>query len=368
MMLKGQLHRLLLVSVKGLGPSSVNQLISVFGSAREAINAGPEICAECINRPQLKPVLSHHWPGEGDTVRFEGRLKASGVTVIERGMSHYPRQLADVDGPRFLFVKGDFNILSYPLAAVVGTRSVRPDGIRLTHQVAAWCIGRGWTVVSGGAIGVDSAAHLESLRQHKPTVVILPAGLDHLVPRGHLKLFSQVIEKGGCLVSEYLPWTRPFRGGFLKRNRIISGISEYVVVVRAPLCSGALSTARWGKRQGRPVYIVPGEPNDTTVTGCLHLLTQGAYPLYSISCLPISRRGEAGDVEAESTEVAWDIPMVQSEDAKEILHLLIEGPLDVASLVNRLGRSVQSVTTHLMMLMLVNKVLFSPREGLYRAC
>jgi len=154
--------------------------------------------------------------------------------------------------------------------------------------VTHWLKERGWNTVSGGAIGVDTEVHRASLELGLTTIAVMPGGLEHVVPRSSTQLFKRIIESGGCLVSEHPPWREPRRELFVRRNRIISGMSTFTVVVRAPLRSGALSTARWAIKQGREVFVVPGSPDDPTAKGCLAAIKTGAKILTEVTDLPRS--------------------------------------------------------------------------------
>ena len=170
--------------------------------------------------------------------------------------------------------------------AIVGTRGSSEEGDALSGELAAaWVECGGW-VVSGGALGIDAAAHRGALAAGGRTLVVAGTGLGAPYPRGHRALFRR-IERDGAVVSEYAPTFPGSRWSFLERNRIIAGFAEAVVVVEAPPRSGALSTARFALKCGKKVLTVPGNSGRLRSEGALLLLSEGALPLRGPEDLPV---------------------------------------------------------------------------------
>lgn len=186
----------------------------------------------------------------------------------------WPSPLADLlDPPAALHIAGQLPPWPRPVA-IVGTRRADDEAIDFTHDLAAELARAGCTVVSGGALGIDAAAHEGALSVGGLTVAVLASGLRHAYPPEHAALFGR-IACAGALVSEVDDCT-PHRGRFLSRNRLIAAVAQAVVVVQAPRRSGALSTAACAKRLDRPVLAVPAAPWDVRGTGNLALLNAGA--------------------------------------------------------------------------------------------
>ena len=189
----------------------------------------------------------------------------------------YPARLKNIaDPPMVLYYKGtlpDFDGL--PVIGVVGTRKASLYGMTAAKRLG-YQIGRcGGMVVSGAASGIDSAAMQGALTADAPVVGILGCGVDVVYPPSNKGLFADT-ERHGCLISEFVPGTPPYKWNFPKRNRIISGISDGVLVVEAPEISGALITARQALEQGRDVFVVPGNIDVPTCAGSNALLRDGA--------------------------------------------------------------------------------------------
>ena len=197
--------------------------------------------------------------------------------TILRGEDGWPARLAGfADAPERLRVRGELGKSNERRVAIVGSRQADPYGVEVAAGMARDLALAGVCVVSGGAEGIDAAAHRGALDAGGRTIAVLGTGVDVAYPAGHRALFARILASGGALVSEYedgapaAPWTFP------RRNRIVSGMSEAVVVVRAGERSGALITAAWARRQERPVLAVPGDVREEGSAGPISLLRRGA--------------------------------------------------------------------------------------------
>ncbi len=196
--------------------------------------------------------------------------------TIRPGDGLYPGALARVaDRPAELRLVGS---LGRPTArvAIVGARLADEYGLDVARSLAAGLARAGVSIVSGGARGVDAAAHEGALEAGGHTVAVLGTGVDRVYPAGHRDLFERIVEAGGALLSELPDGTRAWKASFPRRNRIVSGMSDAVVVVRAGEKSGALITAEWARSQGVPLFAVPGDVRDELSAGPLGLLRRGA--------------------------------------------------------------------------------------------
>ena len=204
-------------------------------------------------------------------------IEKSGVSWITRYEQGYPYLLSGIPiPPAVLYYQGAPFDDSQLAVALVGSRQSNAYGIRVVKKLVPELVAHGCTIVSGGALGIDSAAHQETLAQGGKTIVILGSGLLRPFPASNKKLFAQVCEQGGTIVSAFPLTMEAFAGNFPARNRIISGLSRGCVVVQAAAKSGALITARYALEQGRDVFAVPGAIDDPLSAGCHALLRQGA--------------------------------------------------------------------------------------------
>ncbi|GAB3208194.1 DNA-processing protein DprA [Marinactinospora thermotolerans] len=198
-----------------------------------------------------------------------------GIRLVLPGEPEWPGQLDSLAGrrPVALWVRGtrDLRHCCLRSVAVVGSRAASAYGLHVAGEFAHGLAERGWTVVSGGAYGIDGAAHRGALATGGPTVVVLACGLDTDYPRGHANLFAAAAERG-VLVSEHPPGTTPTRHGFLVRNRLIAALTPGTVVVEAGLRSGAASTAKHARELCRMLMAVPGPVTSALSAGCHRLL------------------------------------------------------------------------------------------------
>jgi len=200
-----------------------------------------------------------------------------GVWTLRRGDRQWPEAWREVDEPPALLRgSGDRDALHRPTIAIVGTRLASARGKAVARRLAADLSRAGWSIVSGLARGIDAAAHEGALDADGVTVAVMATGVDRTYPAGHVGLRRR-IEGRGCVVTEASDGTAPLPFLFPRRNRLVSGLARGVIVVEAPLRSGAMSTAYHGLDQGREVFAVPGPVDVDGCRGCHHLLKQGAH-------------------------------------------------------------------------------------------
>ncbi len=198
----------------------------------------------------------------------------------------FPQLLKKIQGPpKQLFWTGnDLSLLmEQPRLAIVGSRKVSPYGKQVTLQLARELAGYGVVIVSGLALGVDALAHRGALEAGGKTIAVLPCSLDAIYPASHNALARQIVDNGGTLISEYAPDTPfLFKYNFVARNRLISGLSNAVLITEAAKRSGSLHTATFALEQGRDVLVVPGNIDSPTSVGTNNLIKIGATVVTSV--------------------------------------------------------------------------------------
>jgi DNA processing protein len=201
----------------------------------------------------------------------------NGYRLVGPGEPEWPTQLDDLGDARpvVLWLRGsaDLRFACLRSVSVVGSRAATAYGTHVGTELAADVAGRGWTVISGGAYGIDASAHRGALAVGGCTVAVLASGLSFGYPKGHDELFA-VIAGTGVMVSECPPERAPTRPGFLVRNRVIAALSRGTVVVEAALRSGAINTARHAHELNRPVMAVPGPVTSEQSAGCHELIRE----------------------------------------------------------------------------------------------
>jgi DNA processing protein len=229
--------------------------------------------SDAASIPRLERALPRWAARLGDMPQEPGldRWRRDGIRLVIPGDAEWPGQL-DVLGearPWALWVRGhaDLRFACLRSVSVVGTRAATGYGAHVCGELAITLAEAGWTIVSGGAFGIDGCAHRAALAAHGTTIVVLACGVDRDYPLGHGGLFRSVREQG-ALVSEWPPGRMPTKPGFLVRNRVIAALSRGTVVVEAALRSGALNTARHAHDLGRPLMAVPGPVTSAQSAGC----------------------------------------------------------------------------------------------------
>lgn len=181
--------------------------------------------------------------------------------------------------PQALYYIGTLPEKRQPTITIVGTRKPTKYGEEVTYKLAYELAKRGVTIVSGLALGVDGIAHRAALDAGGTTLAVLANGLSQITPRTHRQLGLDILAAGGAILSEYEPDIPPLQYRFLERNRLVSGLSDGVLITEAASRSGTLSTAARALEQGKEVFVVPGNITSPQSSGCNQLLRQGATPI-----------------------------------------------------------------------------------------
>lgn len=190
--------------------------------------------------------------------------------------AEYPPLLKEIQNrPETVFFKGKLPEKDELCIAIVGTRKATSDGKQTAKETAKKLSEMGFVIVSGLAFGIDAAAHEGAILGDGRTIAVLANGVDEIYPREHENLGNKILEKNGCICSEYPEGTPSLPHHFLERNRIISGLSIATIVIEAPMRSGAIATARNASEQGREVFIFPGARNNPNYKGSHNLIRNG---------------------------------------------------------------------------------------------
>ena len=262
--------------------SAYHKLISNFGTAGLAWNAKVEAWRQLgIHSTHLK---RHEQPEQTLTTidKIQQALLDGKYGLLFADQPDYPAQLLEIyDPPPLLFYRGDKARLQQAQIAIVGSRKPTAHAQKITFDMAQYLAQAGYIITSGLALGVDKRAHLGALAQSDTeyqgrTIGVMGTGIDVNYPNHHDKLFGQIIDQGGCIVSELLPHTQPHKHTFPRRNRLVAGLSLATIVTEATIQSGSLITARLAAEQDREVFSIPGSIHSTQSRGCHKLIKQGA--------------------------------------------------------------------------------------------
>ena len=310
-----------------------------------------------------------------DLSRHIKLIEKNNVNLIPLDSEFYPVSLKSIfDPPLILFVKGEILPQDYFSIAIVGTRLASFYGRTMAEKLSRELTEKGFTIVSGGARGIDTFSHQAALRAKGRTLVVLGCGLDIAYPPENRKLFEEIAEKG-AMISEFPLSTRPDKGNFPMRNRIISGLSLGVVVIEAPHKSGALITVTHANEQGREVFSVPGHADNFVSKGTNQLLREGAKLVENaddiIEELEPILKSKIKEFKANQPEPIQEkqIPLIKpqlSEEEARVYNLFSLGPLDFDDIIDKSQLPVSAASAVLMMLQLKKLVKQSPGKQFIR--
>jgi len=357
------LARALISQSSGFGPRTTGDLIEELDGNALSLFENPErvraIEVEGLGEKRTETLLENLRNWELDEARE--RLDKKSIGIISTADEAYPDSLAEIyEPPAVLFYRGDLETFDAMRLAVVGTRKGSEFGKNFTQRLTRSLTDIGITIVSGLAAGIDAAAHRGALNGAKnSTVGVLGTGVDVVYPKRNREL-HRATEQSGLLVSEYPPGTQPDGRHFPRRNRIISGMTSAVLVVQAPVRSGAIITADAALEQGREVYAVPGSVDNELHKGCHRLIKEGAGLVESpedvIDYLQV-------DGDFSSTEQTVEIDPV----AMEIFEEIHSRPMHLDELAESTGYDHGTCSKHLLDLENKGLVLGLPGQRYQRS-
>lgn len=263
--------------IDGVGPIRFNSLISHFGSAAAVLEAGADdlMSVRGISSEIAAKILS--WRKNSLYEKEISLAERAGVQIITRIDSAYPELLKEIpDAPICLYLRGTLDPKDKFMIGIVGSRRTTNYGRGMAEQLARSAVYAGWTVVSGLAFGIDAVAHRACIEANGKTIAVLGGGLARIFPQEHVALAKEIIAAGGGILSEFPMEFPPNKNSFPMRNRIISGLSQGVIVVEAGTNSGSLITAKFAIEQNRQLFAVPGQADQPQSRGTNKLIKEGA--------------------------------------------------------------------------------------------
>jgi DNA processing protein len=262
--------------IEHVGPVRVRQLLEHFGEAPAILRASKQQLLQVRGIGEDTAEAIANWEKTTDLSAELKRIADSGCRIVTQADPEYPELLRQIyDPPIVLYVKGELSLKDKNAVAMVGSRMTTHYGLEVARKLAYQLAYVGVTVVSGGARGIDTAAHQGALTGKGRTIAVLGTGINLVTPPENAKLFEQIAASGAVITQ--FPFNRPGdKQSFPIRNRIIAGMTLGTVVVEANLTSGALITANFAIEHGRQVFAVPGRIDSPRSKGCHDLIKKGA--------------------------------------------------------------------------------------------
>ncbi len=342
-----------------LGPRRIAALLGHFGSAKAAWEAAPEEIAAVIGLHQSANKIEQERL-KLDPHKLWDRLEKQKISCVSPDCPGYPSLLNQISGPPFLYYRGSLQKIEQPAVAIVGSRRCTFYGREIARRLAAELASAGVSVVSGMAMGIDTAAHQGALENSGYTVAVLGCGVDYCYPRSNAELMGQIIAAGG-IVSEFPPGTGPRPAHFPQRNRIISGLSLGSVVVEATAKSGALITANFALEQNREVFAVPGNVGSPYSLGSHRLIKEGARLVESAGdileelFIPASP-GLPYEQQLSLDEVGLNL----TGDEKALLNIIPYQPMHIDNIIRQGGIKASEASALLLSLELKKSIRQTP--------
>lgn len=348
-----------------LGIIQVRKLINIFGSPTAIFQQSEQSLAMALGNHYTlaKELLAP----KNETLAIKEYEKniAAGIEIIDESQESYPEKLKHCqDAPLLLFKDANSSVNFERSISIVGTRKMTPYGAKVCKEIIAGFAKYKPTIVSGFAYGVDITAHIAALENHFPTIGVLAHGFGTLYPKAHKKYYASVKNAGG-FITEHCFDELPLPANFLRRNRIIAGLTSATLVIESPFKGGALSTARLASGYNREVFAVPGAIDAPQSEGCNLLIKNDIAMLVSSAkdiATALGWEDEKNTTSLASQQKQITLPLSMSEEEKQVMDLLSTSEkthIDV--LANELNMPVHQVVNLLFQLEM--KDLVKPLSG-----
>jgi DNA processing protein len=345
-------YLLALYSVDYIGPKRLELLLDHFGDPKKAWQASyEELAGIKFPKKALEALLTQRI--QLDPKAYLDSIVSQGIKILTLKDKKYPKLLKEIaNPPPILFIKGSFKKQDEKALAVVGTRTPSFYGRQVTELLVERLVTFGVTIVSGMARGIDSLAHKTALKNHGRTIAVLGSGVDVCYPPENKNLLEEIREKG-VVVSQFPYSTPPHPGLFPARNRLISGLSLGILVTEAAQKSGTKITAEFARKQGKPVFSVPGPITSKVSQGTNELIKMGAKLVYNTQDILEELGKEVGgrNLEVRKREVK-----PESKEEEILLSLLGPTPIHIDDLVRKSNLSISSVGSTLSLMEIKGKV------------
>ncbi len=347
-----------------IAPRKAADLVEIFGSPQAVFSAGEAELrsVEGLTGRTIEKLLSPEPPNLDQEL---AELHEKDIQFITIQSEDYPANLKQIyDPPVVLYVRGEIRESDRFAVAIVGSRRASIYGKSMAEKIARDLASRGLCIVSGGARGIDAAAHKGTLAAGGRTVAVLGCGIDVPYPAEHKELFQQISETC-AVVSEFPPGTKPEGWRFPARNRIISGLSIGVLVIQAPVDSGALITSEYAAEQGRSIFALPGNVDDIRNEGSHALIRDGAILIENADQI-LQELGVFSDVEENRPQLSLPLDSLTDVERK-LVELLSLQPKHVDQVIQESGLPAPTVTGTLTMLEMKGIIKRVPGNAYVRA-
>lgn len=334
----------MLLRMPGFGGGSFRKLLETHSPAELFVNPSIAVLELGLKSDIVQAIKNADWSLIDADLAWLGQKNNSAITLND---SSYPPLLKEISNPPpVLFVRGNPELLSMPQIAIVGSRNPSTLGLETAAAFAKTLSHHGFVITSGLALGIDAASHQGALNAKGYTIAVAGTGLDRVYPARHIELATEIV-KTGAMVSEFPPGTLAKANHFPRRNRIISGLCQGLLVVEAAKNSGSLITARMALEQNREVFAIPGSIHNPLARGCNALIREGAKLvettqdiLEEFNQFYQQDRNNDGDFSQTTLDL----------ELQTLLNRVMFSPTSIDKLVEDTGYSVEAISSMLLIL------------------
>ena len=354
------LYRIALTLVPNIGNIHAKTLVHHFGNARAVFNARKKEleCIEGIGPIRAKSIKEVQQFDTAETeIKFIEKYKITPLFITD---DLYPQRLLNTyDCPLLLYYRGNASLNESKIIAVVGTRNNSEYGRQVCDKLIEDLAGQNVLVVSGLAYGIDTIAHKSALKNNLQTIGVLAHGLDKIYPPQNKSLAKQMMEQGG-LLTEFMSFSIPDKQNFPRRNRIVAGMSDAVIVIETGKKGGSLITAELGNNYNKDVFAIPGKVNDTKSEGCNYLIKSNKAGLITCAEDILENMGWL-DKKPQHTKKQRELFIELAPDEKIIIDILQNGnPLHIDEIYFKSGLSSSATATALLSLEMQGIIVVLP--------
>jgi len=333
-----------------IGPVRVRRLLAAFGDPASILGASVDKLRRVEGIGGETAKILHSWQDHADPIAEIQEAKQRGISIVTQDDEDYPAPLQDAyDPPLLFYVWGKIEPRDRHAIGVVGSRRATTYGLQATKKISYQLAHSGFTIISGLARGIDTAAHEAAVAANGRTIAVIGSGLGKLYPPENIGLAEKIASGFGAVVSEFPLHTSPDRQTFPMRNRIVAAWSRALLVTECPLWSGSLITANLAAEYGKPIFAVPGPIDKPTSAGCHQLIRDGAtlvadasHLLDDLGELPFARPSVVEEMPESAPELPEEEALVYAAVTSD------ETPVD--RLIERTGLPAHTVTATLMKL------------------
>jgi len=333
-----------------IGPVRVRRLLESFGNPAAILGAPKDRLMRVDGIGEETAGILHAWQDHANPAAEIQEASQRGISIVTQDDEGYPAPLRDTyDPPLLLYVWGKIEARDRHAIGVVGSRRTTTYGTQTTKKLSYQLAQSGFTIISGLARGIDTAAHEAAIAASGRTIAVIGSGLGKLYPPENLGLAEKIASGFGAVVSEFPLGTAPDKQTFPMRNRIVAAWCRALLVVECPAWSGSLITANLASEYGKPIFAVPGPIDKPTSAGCNQLIRDGAtlvadasHILDDLGELPFARKASSAESQAE-------IPELPDEEAA-VFAVLSSDEMPVDRIIERCGLPAHVVTATLMKL------------------